>query len=108
MDLSGTETEYNSQEFKGLVIQNEPIRHKEFNACTFVKCSFHESAFQNCRFRDCTFQKSELRLVDLAGCAFKNTRFEESQTIGINWTQTTWAKDKLVFVKPVDFVGCVI
>jgi uncharacterized protein YjbI with pentapeptide repeats len=108
MDLSGEEKEYDSQEFKGLVAKNEQIGRKEFTNCTFVKCSFNETAFVDCRFRDCVFQKCELRLVTLVGCSFKNTHFDESQTIGINWTETTWAKDKMAFVRPVDFAGCVI
>jgi len=108
MDLSGNEKEYDTQEFKGLAIAKGQIEQKEFNACTFIKCSFPETAFINCRFTDCTFQKCDLRMISLTGCSFKNTRFEESQVIGVNWTETAWARSKTVFTKPVDFVGCVI
>src|SRR5258708_15639352 len=103
-----TQKAYNSQGFKGLTIANGQIDQKEFNACTFIKCSFPETAFIDCRFTGCTFQKCDLRMITIAGCSFKNTRFEESQVIGINWTETVWGKDKLTFVKPVDFIGCVL
>jgi fluoroquinolone resistance protein len=108
MDLSHLQQkEYTSQEFKKGVLKNGQVSRKEFSACTFIKCSFNETVFQDCRFRDCTFKGCDLSLVSLKGCSFTNTRFEDSQLISINWTETTWATGKTIF-KPVDFWGCVI
>jgi fluoroquinolone resistance protein len=89
------------------VLKKGRVSLKEFSSCTFIKCSFNETIFQDCRFRDCTFKGCDLSLVSLKGCLFTNTRFENSQVIGVNWTETTWATSKVIF-KPVDFFGCVI
>jgi uncharacterized protein YjbI with pentapeptide repeats len=105
MDLSGTQTEY-SQEFKGLNLRGGLVEQKEFNACTFVKCSFRETIFRSCEFRDCVFRGCDLSLANLKGCVFKGTLFEDSQVIAVNWTETAWGKSK--FLRPVDFSGCVL
>lgn len=98
--------EYDSQEFKRITLERETVSAIEFDACTFVKCSFPETVFEKCKFRDCGFRDCNLSLVKLPGCVFSNTRFESCQLLGINWTETAWAKSK--FVKPVDFIDCAL
>ncbi len=101
------QNEYISQEFKKGALKKGQVSRKEFSSCTFIKCSFNETVFQDCKFRDCTFKECDLSLASLKGSAFTNTRFEDSQLISVNWTETAWATGK-VFFKPVDFLGCVI
>lgn len=108
MTLSDSQTkEYTALEFKKVVLKNDQIHQKEFSACTFIKCAFNESVFQNCSFHDCVFKSCDLSLVRLPACSFANTHFEDSQIIGVNWTETSWATSKVVFT-PVNFVRCVI
>jgi fluoroquinolone resistance protein len=108
MEWSNTQPgEYTSQEFKKIVLKTDIVPLKGFSACTFIKCTFTETAFQDCKFRDCIFKGCDLSLVSLKGCSFSNTHFEDSQVIGVNWTETTWASSKVIF-KPVDFLSCVI
>ena len=108
MELSGTQQkEYSFQDFKKVVLKNDQVHQKEFGSCTFIKCFFNETDFQDCSFHDCTFKGCDLSLVKLKGCSFTNTRFEDSQVIGVNWTETAWATSKVIFT-PVDFFGCVI
>jgi fluoroquinolone resistance protein len=99
--------EYTSEEFKKVAQKNDLISLKEFGACTFIKCAFNETVFQNCSFHDCVFKGCDLSLVRLKGCSFTNTRFEDSQLIGVNWTETAWATSK-VALTPVNFLGCII
>lgn len=108
MNLSGSEKEFDFQEFKGLNLPNEHFEHKTFISCGFEKCSFRESVFSHCKFQDCKFQHCDLSLVTLKECSFKNTLFENSQLIGVNWADTSLAQMKHVLAKPVDFVGCVL
>jgi fluoroquinolone resistance protein len=108
MNISGPETEYNSQAFKGLNLQDEPLEDKTFASCVFEKCSFRGAKFLHCEFQDCKFQHCDLSLMTLKECSFKNTLFENSQIMGVNWADTNLAQRKHVFVKPVDFVGCVL
>jgi fluoroquinolone resistance protein len=108
MQFSNTQQkEFTQEEFKKVVIKNDLVRMNEFNACTFLKCSFNATAFQDCTFHDCTFKECDLSLVKLKGCSFTNTRFESSQLIGVNWTETAWAKSKVILT-PVNFSNCVI
>ncbi len=106
MDLLSGQKEYNGQELKGLAHKRGQFRAYEFINCTFSKCAFDESAFQACVFRDCLFRQCGLNLVTLKECSFTNTRFETSQLIGINWTETTWRRNK--WLKAVDFVDCAL
>jgi uncharacterized protein YjbI with pentapeptide repeats len=99
--------EYSFEEFKKVVMKNDQFNQKEFGSCTFIKCAFNETIFQDCSFHDCVFKGCDLSLVRLKGCSFTNTRFEDSQVIGVNWTETSWATSK-VALTPVDFFGCVI
>ena len=105
--LPTQQKEYTTQEFKKIVQKNDQISQKEFSGCTFVKCAFNETIFQDCRFYNCTFKNCDLSLVRLKGCSFTNTHFEDSQMIGVNWTETTWASSR-VALTPVHFLGCVI
>ena len=106
MDFSGAQKEYDSQEFKGLILRNGQIAGKEFISCNFTKCSFRETTLKACKFNDCTFKGCDLSLVALQECYFKNARFAESQLIGVNWMDTNLANRKAVFGKPVDFIQC--
>ena len=99
--------EFCDLEFKKLEGKDTHIHGKLFNGCTFLKCNFNGAAFQNCRFRDCTFKSCDLSLVNLKGCSFANTNFEDSLLIGIDWTLTSWGTGKFYF-KQVDFSGCVL
>jgi hypothetical protein len=107
MNLSLPEKEYESQEFKGLNLQHAQLEGKIFTACVFEKCSFREAAFAHCAFQDCTFRHCDLSMMTLKACAFKNTLFEHSQLVGVNWVDTNLAQKKL-FTKPVDFVDCAL
>lgn len=97
---------YDSQEFRKTALRSGTVSGKEFDSCTFIKCAFTETVFQTCKFRDCVFRECDLSLAKLPGCVFYNTRFEHCQLLGINWTETAWAKSK--FVKPVDFFDCAL
>jgi fluoroquinolone resistance protein len=108
MSLNTPQSEYSSQEFKKLILKSTRILQKDFVSCTFIKCNFTETIFQECRFHECKFKECDLSLASLKECAFNSTRFENSQVIGVDWTQTAWAKNKFIVFKPVDFIDCVL
>lgn len=106
MDLSSAQREYDSQEFKGLALRGGTLAGREFVSCVFVKCSFRETAFDDCTFQDCVFRGCDLSLAHFKQCSFSSTRFEDSQLVGIDWTQAAWAKRFLR--EPVHFVNCAL
>lgn len=108
MDILNAQSEFTNQEFKGLIYKNGSVSLKEFNSCLFVKGSFLETVFKECHFYNCTFRKCDLSLVHFKDCSFSETRFEDSQVIGIDWTETTWASSKFSLTKPVDFLNSVL
>lgn len=108
MAFSSSQHEYSSQEFKKLTLKSARVIQKDFVACTFLKCNFSETLFQECRFHECKFRECDLSLANLKDSTFNSTRFEDSQIIGVDWTQTAWAKNKFIVFKPVDFIDSVL
>jgi uncharacterized protein YjbI with pentapeptide repeats len=91
IDLLSTETaEYEDYTFDGLALVGEKVRAKEFAGCTFVDCSFLETAFSACRFVDCDFVRCDLSLCRVEDCSFTSVKFIDSQVIGVNWTEASW------------------
>ena len=105
MDAFDTDDTFESQEYHGLNF-DRPLLQKEFGACAFVKCTFRETSFHDSKFKNCTFKKCTLSLVDIKGCTFIDTRFEDSQLIGFNWTEAVRSRSKLS--RFASFNGCVI
>ncbi len=102
------EKEFDQQEYKGLSFQNIRLAQKTYTSCVFKKCSFREANFTNCVFQDCKFQNTDLSLIIFKECTFKNVVFENSQLVGINWMDTNLTEKRLIFIKPVDFIECVL
>ncbi len=108
MDItSGDQMEYSGQSFKRLDCQGEAITAKEFYDCTFQDCTFVESVFSRCRFVDCRFVACDLSLARVPGSTFRETAFERSKSIGINWTEAVWGI-KGGFLTTLHFVACTL
>jgi fluoroquinolone resistance protein len=106
MDL--IENEFSAQTFKKLAYKGETFKKKEFDSCTFQKCVFSEAIFEDCLFRNCVFKDCELNLIKVPGCSFSATRFENSHLVGMNWSETSMAANRLTIAKPVSFSGCAL
>jgi fluoroquinolone resistance protein len=97
-DLSAlirTQAHYGDQVFKDVHLGHAQLVSTEFYDCVFVRCRFVESLFQDCRLVNCTFQRCDLSLVQVPGSTFSSTRFENSNVIGVDWTQADWAAMRL-------------
>ncbi len=90
--LDSADTEFQNLTFKRLNHDKKIIEAREFYDCTFENCSFVEAAFRDCRFLGCKFKKCDLSLVSVHGSIFRDAHFENSQAIGINWTDASWPK----------------
>jgi len=101
-----TEKEYYDRQFQGLKLENEELTGIDFEECAFEECSFLETQFAYCRFLHCTFTRCHLNLIRVANCSFSNTNFEDSQVIGVNWTEASWPKRGLS--SSIDFSRCVL
>jgi fluoroquinolone resistance protein len=99
--------DYASQEFKGSGFDHQIVNGKNFDSCAFLRCSFREAAFQKCNFYECSFRECDLSLVKLAQCTFRNTQFEDSQIIGVDWTSIN-PTQKFALHKPFDFIKCAL
>jgi fluoroquinolone resistance protein len=108
MNCLTTQNEFTLQEFKSLSFSHMQLENKVFTTCVFTKCSFHETTFSHCEFQDCVFRHCDLSLAILKKCTFKNTRFEDSQVVGINWCDTNLTQKKYLFSKPVEFLRCAL
>lgn len=104
---SPDQTEYSDQTFKRLACQNAAITAKEFYDCTFQDCTFVESYLDRCRFVDCRFIACDLSLARVTGSSFRETTFERSKLIGINWTDAVWGI-KGGFLTTLHFDDCTL
>ena len=96
-----SQTTYTDQVFKGIHLDGQRIHSTEFYDCKFIRCSFAETIFSGCRFVSCTFRGCDLSLLQLPGCTFSATRFEDSKVIGVDWTQADWSATTLG--EPISF-----
>lgn len=108
MDLTSAQEEFEGETFKKLALAGQRFSGKRFESCIFSKCAFNEAFFMACRFQDCTFTGCDFSMAHLDGCAFSGCRFDHCRLIGINWTETDWARQKTLMIKPVDFHDCVL
>ncbi|MCB0113948.1 MAG: pentapeptide repeat-containing protein [Caldilineaceae bacterium] len=90
MKTLGRQREFNEAELNGLAADQEEIRSRAFYDCTFTKCSFREAKFAYCKFNDCTFVDCDLSLAAFVDTSFRDTRFERSLLVGVNWTLADW------------------
>jgi uncharacterized protein YjbI with pentapeptide repeats len=68
--------------------------------------TFTGAIFHNCRFVNCTFQECDLSLLQVPVSTLSNTRFEDSQVIGVDWTKADWTTPRLG--NPIGFAKCSI
>ena len=96
--------EFDDRIFKQITLESDLVSAKRFYDCTFTGCSFRETAFQDCLFDDCLFLDCDLTMIMVEGCSFKNTRFEKSKVIGVDWTFASWSGIQLQ--PPLSFLAC--
>ena len=105
-DLLADVREVEERSFSGLDLHGQELRFKEFYGCVFFKCSFLETTLRSCRFVDCEFRECNLALCRVQDCSFSNTRFQDSQVIGVDWIEASWPKHG--FLRTVDFTRCAL
>lgn len=85
------------------------LKGAEFLDCKFSQCSFNEAVLENCIFRDCSFDDCNLDLCRVDKSTFKQTGFEHSKMLGINWTNASWGRKEISqLIKTIDFKACVL
>lgn len=97
---------YLTHEFKNVDLSKKGIDSKEFDNCLFVNCNLSETVFINSKFYECKFTNCNLSMIKVKGCSFFDIIFEDSKTIGINWTEAAWPTIKLM--SPLKFYKCVL
>lgn len=104
--FNDNEDTYIDQIFKDINLSAKEIESKEFDNCQFEHCNFSETSLLNCKFYECKFTDCNLSMMQVKGCSFFDIIFENSKTIGINWTQASWPRIKLS--SPFRFYKCAI
>jgi fluoroquinolone resistance protein len=101
-----TQTDYSEQVFQGVDLAGADLVSSVFYDCEFVGCSLVGTRLRDCRFVRCTFRQCDLSLLQVPGSVFSATRFEDSQAIGIDWTQADWRATRLG--RPLAFFKCAL
>lgn len=106
MNPFSDQLEFSGRTFKNLSLSGVEIDGREFDGCTFSRCDLHSARLAACRLRDCTFSDCELNAITLPGCTLSEVAFEDCRLVGINWTDTAWAKGR--FLVPARFTRCAL
>jgi fluoroquinolone resistance protein len=91
-DLQEGQNEYWSSNFQNLRQSQQVISAKVFEDCEFIDCNFVGTTFNHCEFINCRFSKCDLSVVKPDFSQFRDVRFAECKTIGIDWTKAEWPK----------------
>src|ERR1051326_35209 len=89
------------EKFVDLQLSEETIEAREFENCTFTKCTCLETVFAKCRFLDCAFDGCTLSAVQFPNSSFTNVHFKRSKVIGVDWSLARAAN-----LGPLEFTEC--
>ncbi|HLW02309.1 MAG TPA: pentapeptide repeat-containing protein [Ktedonobacterales bacterium] len=89
------------EKFLDLQLSQETMEAREFENCTFTRCTCIDVIFAKCRFLDCAFEGCTLSAVQFPNSSFTDVRFSRSKVIGIDWSQARAAN-----LGPLVFTEC--
>jgi fluoroquinolone resistance protein len=73
------------KKFENVIWEEKQIAGKDFNHCTFYKCSLKGCFFEDCSFEKCTFEECDLSLIKFKDSSFSEVQINGSKAIGIVW-----------------------
>ena len=71
--------------FENVVWEEKHITGKNFDNCTFYKCSLKGCIFEDCYFEKCTFDECDLSLVKFKETSLSHVKINGSKAIGVVW-----------------------
>ncbi len=83
--------EFFDKTFRGLILDGQLLRGKQFDSCTFESCSFQEAQLVDCAFRDTTFVACNLSVAKLTNSRLAELTFKRSKVTGVDWTLAQWS-----------------
>jgi len=86
-------------------LSEKKLALKEFEDCSFIKCNFNRTQFKSCKFLNCKFTNCNLSQTKINGSSFVGVIFNESDIIGVNWTEALW---KINLLNPLEFIKCAL
>ena len=78
--------EHFNEKFQGTLPEGSLSGHT-FEECSFQKCDFKGLDLSSIRFISCAFTSCDLSNIKLSGSRFRETVFERSKLLGIQWSQ---------------------
>jgi len=108
MELSSHQS-FEEQVFNHAEDSGSFIEQSDFLSCRFQSCDLGETQLKSCTFRDCLFEDCALEMMRVEKCVFKNTQFERSKMLGIDWTLAAWGRREIAqLIKTINFKDCVL
>ncbi|MBN2075640.1 MAG: pentapeptide repeat-containing protein [Dehalococcoidales bacterium] len=92
---------YSQETFSKLVLAEETIESKVFDECEFTDCLFIGCKLEKCRLLNCKFDKCDLSNIIPMNSEFREVKFTNCKTIGIDWTRAGK-------IKELNFSECLI
>lgn len=101
VDMNFEKETYSQETFTKLVLVEEIIESIVFDECEFNDCTFIGSKFEKCRLLNCRFEKCDLSNIVPLNSEFREVKFTNCKTIGIDWT-------KAAKIRELSFSECLI
>lgn len=84
-------------------IEVSELSGNEFQNCRFEGLDLSDSSLKGSKFLDCVFLKCNLSNASLLGVSFRETRFESSKMMGVNFTSCNGLSDISFTESVLDF-----
>jgi len=84
---------YSQETFSKLILTEETIESRVFDECEFIDCLFIGCKFEKCRLLNCKFEKCDLSNIVPMNSEFREVKFTNCKTIGIDWTRAGKLKE---------------
>ena len=83
------ETTHINKRFENIIWEDKHITGRNFDTCTFYKCSLKGCIFEDCYFEKCTFEECDLSLVKFKETSVSAAKVNKSKAIGIVWYEAS-------------------
>ena len=85
MKNSEDENIHYNKKFENIIWVEKRITSKNFDNCTFHKCSLKASFFEDCVFEKCRFEECDLSLIKFKDSSLSGVQINGFKAIGIVW-----------------------
>ena len=85
MNSNEEEVFHSNKKFDNIIREEKHLYNKNFDNCTFYKCSLKGCIFEDCSFEKCLFDECDISLIKFKNTSFGGIQINNCKAIGIAW-----------------------